>query len=503
MFRIFKKSFEKTYAPVESPPAPSGSTKISTVLSENTFYIRTRCGDCFDIVIRSVDVSGTNGFFLLCDGMCNGITVNNNVIEPILQSKELPQDSVEKFNVIRDKIVGEVDIKELINMDDALEHAMSGFLVFFLDGVQKALAFSVQGFQTRSITDPITDVQSRGSREGFVEHFKTNITLIRRRMRTTDLRIEVQDMGVTSKTKVCLCYLVDRVDGEVLSNVKSRLVNSEYDIVLASGNIQPLLDTDKPAIFSAVGVTERPDVFCAKISEGKIGILVDGTPYALFVPHVFTEEFQSFDDYANRPYYATFTRILKWLSFIFSILLPGLYVAFGTFHQEVFPQDMLFQILSAELQTPFPIMLEAILIHFIFEIMREAGLRMPKTVGPAVSIVGALVIGDAAVTAGLIATPMLIVVALTAVSSFVVPSIYEPVAILRFVFIIVGGTLGFYGIVILIGLLVTNMCSISPYGVPYTAPLLPLTPAASRDIILRLGWKNLSKRRLETTKMNN
>jgi len=164
---------------------------------------------------------------------------------------------------------------------------------------------------------------------------------------------------------------------------------------------------------------------------------------------------------------------------------------------------MLFQILSAELQTPFPIMLEAIIIHFIFEIMREAGLRMPKTVGPAVSIVGALVIGDAAVTAGLIATPMLIVVALTAVSSFVVPSIYEPVAILRFVFIIIGGTLGFYGIIILIALIVTNMCSVNPYGVPYTAPLLPLTPAATRDIILRLGWKHLGKRRLETTKMNN
>lgn len=503
MFKIFKKSFEKTYATVENPPAPSGSTKIRAVLSENTFYIRTRCGDCFDIVIRSVDVSGTNGFFLLCDGMCNGITVNNNVVEPILKSKELPQDSVEKFNVIRDKIVGEVDVKELFDIEDALEHAMAGFLIFFLDGVQKALAFSVQGFQTRSITDPITDVQSRGSREGFVESFKTNITLIRRRMRTTDLRIEAQDMGTTSKTKVCLCYLIDRVDGEVLSNVKSRLVNSNYDVVLAAGNIQPLLDTDKLAIFSAVGVTERPDVFCAKISEGKIGILVDGTPYALYVPHVFTEEFQSIDDYANRPYYATFVRILKWLSFLFSILLPGLYVSFGTFHQEVFPQDMLFQILSAELQTPFPIMVEALIIHFIFEIIREAGLRMPKTVGPAVSIVGALVIGDAAVTAGLIATPMLIVVALTAVSSFVVPAIYEPVAILRLVFIIVGGTLGFYGIVILMGLLVTNMCALSPYGVPYTAPLLPLTPAASRDMILRLGWKTLGKRRLETTKMNN
>ncbi len=432
MLKIFKKSYEKSYAPVKKSPVPPETTRIRQSLMENNFYIRTRCGNSFDVSIRIVDVLGTDGFFLFCDGMCNGITANNNVIEPILRAENLPQDPHEKYDTIRDKIVGEADIKELIDLEEAMKQAMSGFLVFFLDGVNKALAFSVQGFQTRSISDPNTDVQARGSREAFVEHFKINMTLVRRRLMTPDLRFEVQDIGVTSKTRICICYLADRVDGEVLSNVKSRLVNSEYDIVLSSGNIQPLLDSDKPAIFSAVGVTERPDVFCAKLSEGKIGVLVDGTPYSLYVPHVFTEEFQSLDDYASRPYYATFIRILKWFSFLFSVLLPGLYVSMGVFHEELFPQNMLFQILSAELKTPFPIMIEALVIHFIFEIMREAGLRMPKTVGPAVSIVGALVIGDAAVTAGLMATPMLIVVSLTAVSSFVVPSIYEPVAILRF-----------------------------------------------------------------------
>ncbi|MFY9197835.1 MAG: spore germination protein [Acutalibacteraceae bacterium] len=502
MLKFFRESMEKSYAPLHKPSISAQASKIRMSLSENTFYIRTRCGNSVDISMRNVDVSGIDGFFLYCDGMCNGITVNNNVIEPILKAENLPQDPKGKYDAIRDRIVGEVDVKELIDLEEAMQLSMSGFAIFFLDGVDRALAFSVQGFETRSVGDPITDVQARGSREGFVEHYKINMTLIRRRLMTPDLRFEIQELGVTSRTKICICYLADRVDCEVLCQVKARLVSAEYDVVLSSGNIQPLLDADKPAIFSAVGVTERPDVFCAKLAEGKIGFIVDGTPYALYVPHVFTEEFQSLDDYATRPYYATFIRILKWLSFLFSFLLPGFYVSMGVFHQELFPEDMLFQILSAEMQTPFPIMVEALIIHFIFEIMREAGLRMPKAIGPAVSIVGALVIGDAAVTAGLMATPMLIVVALTAISSFVVPSIYEPVAILRFLFIIVGGILGFYGIVIALGLLVTNMSSINPYGVPYTAPLLPATPAAARDTILRVGWKHLSKRRLETTKLN-
>lgn len=502
MFEKLKQSFNKTYTPVKSPPAPSDNSKISKKIEENRFYIRTRCGNCFDILIRPINVCGTEGFFLLCDGLCDGLRVNLNAIKPIVDANDLPEDNEEKFKMIRESIVGEVDIHEVIDMDIALDDAMAGFLVFFLDGVDKALSFSLQGFPIRSISEPETEVQERGSREGFIENFKINITLIRRRLRSPAVRFEAMDIGSTSKTKVVICYLADRVDSELLSDVKSRLNKAKFDVVLSSGYIQPYLDTGNYALFSGVGVTERPDVMCAKMSEGKIGVIVDGTPFCLYVPHVFSENIQSFDDYANKPYYATFIRLLKYLSFLLCFLLPGFYVAVGTFHQELFPEDMLYQILSTELKTPLPIMIEALTIHLIFEIMREAGLRMPKTVGHAVSIVGAIVIGDAAVTAGLIATPMLIVVALTAITSFVIPSLYEPVAILRFAFIFIGGTLGIYGIVIALSVLIVSICSINPYGVPYAAPVLPLTPAAMRDNVLRLSWTNLSKEVLKTTKMN-
>ncbi|MDR0314354.1 MAG: spore germination protein [Oscillospiraceae bacterium] len=499
---IFNKSYEKSYTSLKETSGTADQKRISSVLSENIFYVRTRCGDATDIIIREVDISGQKGAFLMCDGMCDGLKINNSVAMPILaRSSELPDDPVEKYNAIRDMYVGEIELKEYLDMDEALLFVMSGFLVFLLDGVDRAMSFGMQGFKSRGVEDSVTDVQARGAREAFVESFKVNITLIRRRLRTTDLRFSTHVVGQTSKTNVILCYLADRVDSDLLDEVTNRITNIELDTVMSSGYIQPFLDTDIPLPFSGVGVTERPDVFCSKISEGRIGIIVDGTPYSLYVPHFFTENFHSLDDYDNRPYYATFIRTVKWAAFAFSILLPGFYVSMGVFHQELFPENMLYDILSAELKTPFPLIAEALLIHFIFELMREAGMRMPKTVGHAVSIVGALVIGDAAVSAGLVAAPMLIVVALTAISSFVVPPLYEPVAVLRLSFIIIGGTLGLYGITLGLGLLIASICAIDPYGIVYTAPISPFSLSAMRDTIVRIGWKRLGKQNLKADEL--
>ena len=216
----------------------------------------------------------------------------------------------------------------------------------------------------------------------------------------------------------------------------------KMDVLLESGYIQPFLDSGPVSIFSGVGYTERPDTLCAKVAEGRIGILVDGTPYALVVPYLFNEHFQSFDDYADRPYFATFTRWLKYISFFIATLLPGLFVAIGTYHLELFPTPMLYNLAVAESSQPFSLMVEALVIHFIYELMREAGLRLPKPIGHVVGIIGGLVIGDAAVKAGIISSPMIMVVALTAISSFVIPQLYEPMTILRFLFIVVGNSGG-------------------------------------------------------------
>ncbi len=461
-----------------------GNLELTKAIVENW------TGKSADIILRDFVAGKIKGLSLSCDGMCDSLQVTQAILGPLKRNPP----AVNNYDEVLKRVVTEVDAKEIKTINEAIDDAMAGFFVIFFEGQKTALSFSVQGFEQRSIDEPVSEVQERGSREGFTENFKTNMTLIRKRLRSPDLRFEILTTGVTGNNRICLCSLNGRVDEKLLDEVKKRIGNAEFDTVLSTGYLQPFLDTDYPSFFSGVGITERPDTMVAKLCEGKVGIVLDGTPYAIYVPHIFAENLHSFDDYAERPFFATFIRLLKLLSFLISVLLPGMYVALTIFHQELFPGDILFSILSQELQTPFPVMIEAILIHLIFEVMREAGLRMPKTVGHAVSIVGALVIGDAAVTAGLIAAPMLIIVALTAISSFVMPQIYGPVAVLRLVFIVIGGTLGFYGIILGLIALVINMTSISPYGIPYTAPFSPITLKAFRDFIWRQGWKKMSKK---------
>lgn len=502
MFQWLKNAVQKDFTPINAQTTQVPPAEISASLQENLIYLRGVFGPSFDLMVRELPVNGNRAAFVLCEGMCDDLLLSQIAVTPILHATNIPKEPDEQFLYLRDHVLSGTDHKEAFDMADVLNLMMSGFAALFIDGVTRCEVFGVQGFERRSISDPETEVQERGSRDGFVETLKVNTTLIRRRLKTPYARFEMLNMGDTSQTMVCLCYLSDRVNPDILEEVKQRLQNAKLDMVLESGYIQPFLDHKGLSFFSGVGVTERPDTLCAKISEGRVGVIVDGTPFALIVPHLFIENFQSIDDYSNRPFYALFLRALKFISFAISMLLPGIYVAVAIFHQELLPASMLFDIAVSEGRTPFPIMLEALVIHFIYEIMREAGLRMPKTVGHAVSIVGALVIGDAAVTAGLIAAPTLIVLALTAISSFVVPSLYEPAAVLRFLFIIVGGLTGLYGIMLILGLLILNACSINPYGVPYSAPITPFEKGAMRDLVLRVGWKRLGRYKMKVQDLN-
>lgn len=496
MFDFLKKAADLKYAPV-GEFKNNDETTISSSLKANIDYLKMKFGKSFDLMIREVKIGKTDGAFIICDGMCNSLFLSQSVIWPILNSDKPKGTPDEKIDIIKTQVITDIEKIPAENMGQLISAITAGFIIFLLDGSSKPAVFGVQGYQMRSIDEPSTEAQERGSREGFVENFKINASLVRRRLQTPEAKIEIMKMGEASATKVLLCYMSDRVKPEILENVKKRLNSAEFDTVFESGYIQPFLDQKGASLFSGVGVTERPDVFCAKLTEGRVGVIVDGTPFALIVPFIFAEHFHSFDDYANRPYYAVFIRIIKMISFFLSVFTPGLYVAAATFSQELLPKTLLFDIISSHAKTPFPILIEAVIIHIIFEVMREAGLRLPKSVGHAVSIVGGLVIGEAAVSAGLIAPPMLIVVALTAITSFVVPNLYQPMSVLRFVFIFVGGILGIYGIVAACILIIFNMCRINPYGVPFMSPFSPFETAALRDTVFRLGWKDLSRRQME------
>ena len=504
IFRYLKSKFTAAFMPPEEPvDQPETQTKLSEKLMDNMVTLREKCRNTSDLMAREVTVAGTPISVLGMEGMISYETLTKMVLDPLLRSEDKNVKTPEElYQYLRTKTVIGMDVNDVYSTDEVFTFLMSGFTVILIDGLSKGIAIGTQGFQFRSVSEPDSEVNVRGSREGFTEPIRINMSMVRRRLKSPELRFELMQVGKVSLTDICLIYMTDTVDNALLRDVRRKLKQIKLDVILESGYLQPFLEGKPLSLFSDVGTTERPDTLCAKIAEGRIAILVDGSPFALIVPFLFSENFQSLDDYCHRPYYTTFIRILKYISFFFTILLPGLYVGIGTFHPELFPHALLYNIAAAEETTPLPLVLEALVIHFIYEVMREAGLRLPRPIGHAVSIVGALVIGDAAVTAGLIGAPMVMVVALTAISSFVVPSIYEPVAILRFAFIILGGTTGLYGITIGLTLVIFNMTGLSHFGIPYTAPISPFSLRAQRDVFYRAGWRILGKRTAKIQKLN-
>ena len=459
---------------------------------ENGRLIKEAFKGSFDIVVKKGYCAGKCIVFANCDGLCNSQKIADNAMRPLLSFYgELPEN--DELNYICDHLLCGTEQKKETSLDMAVDMLLRGTLLIFVDGFKNCVIFGVQSIPERSITEPDTDVQEFGSREGFTENLKTNLTLIRKRLCTPNFTIEMQEKGKESKTRLLLCYMKGRVDEDLLADVKKRLDKLDLDTVLGAGYLRKNLDTKRLSFFTMVGQTERPDTFAAKICEGRIGILVDGTPFALIVPRLFIENFQTLDDYINRPYYATFMRIVRFLAFLISVFLPGIFVSIGLFHQEMLPDDMLYNIVVMESNTLFTLTLEALIIHFVYETVREAGLRMPKSIGHAVSIVGALVIGDAAVTAGLIGAPMLIIVALTAICSLVSSDLYQPIAVLRIVFIIIGGLTGLYGIMIGAAALLVSLASMTDYSVPFLAPFSPYRKHLLRDSLVRISMEKLGK----------
>lgn len=484
-----------------SQPQGTGSRKQARVrlnrdLMENMVKVRALSQNSTDLLERQIEVSGVPVAILMCEGMVNLQLFTQILVRPLTELSLENADGEAVARWVSRETVLSGDQKEFFTYDELFSFLMAGFVVLLIDGVDRGIACGMQGYSFRSVSEPSTEMNITGSREGFVEPIRVNQTMIRRRLRSPSLKFEMYPIGEKSRTDICLVYLTDTADPRMVEEVKRRLGKLSSDILLSQGYLRPYLEGQPLSPFSSVGTTERPDTLCAKINEGRIGILVDGTPFALVVPYLFEEHFQSMDDYSYRPYYGSFIRLLKYFAFLLSIFLPGGYVAITSFSPEMLPDTLLFNIAASEQQTPFSMMTEALVIHLIYEIMREAGLRLPRPVGHAVSIIGALVIGDAAVKAGIIGSSMVMVVALTALSSFVVPSLYEPAAILKFVFILVGGTWGLFGISVGFVLLLTNLCALESLGVPVMAPLSPCAPADLRDGLWRTGWKKLGSFRL-------
>ena len=466
--------------------------KLSKDLQKNLVFFQSRFSNAVDLIVRQVELGGRPAALLAVDGLVNKDALTLGVLEPLLKERGYPSGAREQLSYIERRVLSAPDLKHEDRLEALLQLLMSGFALLFLEGWGDALAFGVQGFAYRGPQEPQNEVMQRGAKDGFTESNQLNMAMIRRRMKNTALKFEMLQAGSQSHTPLVLCYLEGAASEKILAQVRERIAACPLKTVLGAGYLTPFLERGR--VFSGVGLTERPDVVCGKIQEGRVALLVEGTPSVILLPFLFVENFQTLDDYLARPFYGTFIRWLKYAAFFLSSFLPGLYVAVVVHHPELLPESLLLEVAGAQAQTPFPVMVETMALYFLYEVLREAGLRAPRSLSATVSIVGGLVLGDTAVAAGLVSAPSLLVVALTAIAGYAVPRLYESLALLRLGFLLLGNFLGVWGVMVGLVFLLMDLCGAESFGVPLLSPVSPFRGRlVGRDVFFRAGWPRLSR----------
>ncbi len=470
---------------------------VSSELKENVNFIESIIQESSDIIFRSFDI-GINqevkAFLVAVEGLFYQTAIHENVIKPLMNLDCGSRDLLDCLDHLDKELISLSSIKKELTMDKSIEFLLKGDPVLFINGINKAFILGARAWEMRGIEEPVTETVIRGPREGFVETLRTNTAMLRRKIHHPKLRIEQTVIGKMSSTDIAIVYLDGIVNPEILKEVKKRLRKINIDAVLESGYIEEFIQDAPYSIFPTVSNTERPDVVAARLLEGRVAIMVDGTTTVLMVPYLMMESFQSPEDYYSRPYYVSLVRSLRLIGFLLSTLAPAAYVAFHDYHKEIFPTELLITIASSREGVPFPIFIEVILMLVSFEWLHEAGIRMPRPVGQAVSIVGALVLGESAVNAGLVSAPTVIVVALTAITGFLVTPLYDVTALLRIFYLVAAEILGVYGIMCVLAFFLLHVASLRSFGIPYTAPWFPITWSGWKDFVVRVPLRNLTRR---------
>lgn len=405
---------------------------------------------------------------IFADGLSNNVIINQSIIKPLVDStNENSLKSSELCSYIQNTIILCDEIQKTTDINLIIDSIISGNTALFIDGVFEVLILNTRATPARAITPPPSENVVRGPREGFTENILTNINLIRKKILDSNLKTEFTEIGRRTKTKVCVVYIQDIASDEIVNEVKSRLDAIDIDGILDSGYLEDFIRDHSLSPFKTIGSTERPDVAAGKLLEGRIIVICDGTPFVLTLPYLFIESFQANEDYYNNYFFSSFNRILRLFCFIITTSTPALYISLVAYHQEMIPTSLFMSIASAREGVPFPSIIECILMLLTFEILREAGVRLPQQIGQAISIVGALVLGEAAVTARFISAPIVIVVALTGISGFAIPAMIESTIFLRFILLISAFVLGLYGYIFAIIAIFTYLMSMKTFGVYY------------------------------------
>ncbi|KGP70849.1 spore germination protein [Pontibacillus yanchengensis] len=504
MFK-WKKLFQKKE---HSEQGKESVPYLYNALQKNMDYIKQTLGGSTDVVFRNFH-AGEDGSIKLglifTDGLVKDDFIHDYILKTLMSEirETTFKHSVTKhnsnFDLLRKYALTNAEMEVIEEMDKVFNHLLSGKTILLLDDCSKAFSIDSRGWEARKVEEPSSQAVVRGPKEGFTETLRTNTALLRRRIKDPNLWIKSKPIGTKTQTDVAVAYMNGIASDEIVKEVYKRLNKIDVDSILDSGYIEELIQDETYSPFPTVYNTERPDSIAAGLLEGRIAIIVDGSPFVLLVPALFIQFFQSAEDYYQRADFATLVRIIRYLSFFLALLTPSAYIALTTYHQEMIPTSLLISLSSQREGVPFPAFVEALIMELTFEILREAGVRLPKAVGSAISIVGALVLGQAAVEAGLVSSAMVIVVSLTAISSFVSPSFNFAISIrmLRFGFMVLAATFGLYGILLGVIAMVLHLTSLRSFGVPYMSPMAPYVKSDQKDVILRFPrWGLFSRPRL-------
>lgn len=488
----------------------SGNIPLYSDLNANLDKIKSELGNSSDLIIRHFELGSfqAQAAAVFVDTLIDNKLVDEFILGSLMiNTAQESHNNIEVdksvFDFIKDNARTIREVQVVTSWNELIMSVFSGDTVILIDGWAQGISGSTRGGEFRSITESSSQVVIRGPKDGFTESISTNISLVRRRIKSPNLWLEHMKIGDVTQTDIGIMYIKGIVNDKLVKEVKDRLQAIEIDAILESGYIEDLIQDETFTPFPTMLNTERPDSVAGNLLEGRVAIFIDGTPFVLVAPTTFFLFFQSVEDYYQRFDIGFAIRLLRYLAFFISLLGPSIYIAAITFHQEMIPTALLISLAAQRDGVPFPAFVEAVMMEITFEILREAGVRMPRAIGQAVSIVGALVLGQAAVQAGIISAAMVIVVAITGIASFAVPvfNLAISVRLLRFLIMVFAASTGFYGIAIIMIMIIGHLCSLRSFGVPYMAPFAPFNLSDQDDTILHFPlWARLTRPHLTSKK---
>jgi hypothetical protein len=461
---------------------------------ENIQVLKNIYTDCSDIIFRQFLIGHqTEAVLLYIEGMSNIEEIDKSILAPLMKHEAVNLSDIQ--TILEEKLAVS-KVTQVSTFQDIVQQVSFGNPVILIDSQVKGIAAGLAKFEKRAIEEPMAESVVRGPRDGFTETMSVNTSLLRRKIKSPKLKMRSLTIGRYSKTNVMIVYIEGLCEQSLIVEVNSRLSRIDIDGILESGYIEGFIEDNPYSPFPQLLNTERPDIAASALLEGRVVILIDETPFALIAPITLYSLFQSAEDYYQRFIIGTLIRWLRYGFLLIALLLPSAYVAILTFHQEMVPTTLLLSVAKSREDVPFPAIVEAFIMEITFEALREAGIRLPKQVGSAVSIVGALVIGQAAVSAGLVSAPMVMVVAITGIASFAIPRYNAAISfrMLRFPIMVFAGTLGLLGIMLGLLLIIIHLATLRSFGVPYLSPMAPMEGVEMKDVLIRAPLWSLKTR---------